>query len=259
MRVLLTNDDGIRAPGLLALVRALSPVHQVYVAAPDRQRSAAAASMTIRGRLTAQPYAFAGCPAAGAYAVSGTPVDCVRLGFSGLFPAPDTVISGVNQGPNRGTDVLYSGTLGAAQEAAIHGYPALALSLDGSHEHPFVHFDTAAMLAERGLRLLKEKPLPFGGYYSVNVPDLPPDKIRGVRYAPLGLVLYEAAYEELPPEAGQRVFVETGGRIPNPEGFRDTDEYWLQAGYVTVTALGFDCALPLSDPDRQTITAILKG
>ena len=115
------------------------------------------------------------------------------------------------------------------------------------------------MLAERGLRLLKEKPLPFGGYYSVNVPDLPPDRIRGVRYAPLGLVLYEAAYEELPPEAGRRVFVETGGRIPNPEGFRDTDEYWLQAGYATVTALGFDCALPLSDPDRQTITAILKG
>ena len=259
MHVLLTNDDGIRSPGLLALVRELCADHRLYVSAPDRQRSAAGASMTIRSALRAEPFSFPDYPDVTAYAVSGTPVDCVRLGFGHLFPRPDAVISGINLGPNRGMDVLYSGTCGAAQEAAIHGYPALAMSLDGRHDRPFVHFETAARLARRGLSLLQEKPLPFGGYYSINVPDLPLTELQGVRYGRLGKVLYEAAYEERLDEAGQRVYYECGDRIPNEDGPRDTDEYWLERGYATVTALGYDCAIPLSGPEEEEITKPLKG
>ena len=259
MKVLLTNDDGIRSPGLLALIRELSGDHELFVSAPNRQRSAAGCSMTIRGPLTAEPFAFADHPEVVAYAVSGTPVDCVRLGFGALFPQPDAVISGINLGPNRGTDVLYSGTCGAAQEAAIHGLPALALSLDGRHDRPFVHFDTAARLAGLGLEMLRRQPLPFGGYYSINVPDLPFDRLKGIRYAPLGLVLYEAAYELQGDEDGKRVYYECGERIPNDDVPRDTDEYWLAHGYATVTALGFDCALSLSAPERKTIDDYLKG
>ena len=258
MKVLLTNDDGIRSPGLLALVEGLQKEHELFVSAPDRQRSAAGCSMTIRADLTAEPFTFSNHPQVRAYAVSGTPVDCVRLGFGALFPQPDAVISGINLGPNRGTDVLYSGTCGAAQEAAIHGHPALALSLDGRHDRPFVHFDTAARLAGLGLELLRRQPLPFGGYYSINVPDLPFDALKGVRYAPLGLVLYEAAYE-LREEDGRRVYFECGDRIPNDDTPRDTDEYWLERGYATVTALGFDCALPLSSAARKNIDAFWKG
>ncbi len=259
MNLLLTNDDGIRSPGLAALMKELAVDHRLYVSAPDRQRSAASASMTIRADLSAQAVSFPDYPSVLAYAVSGTPVDCVRLGFGHLFSRIDAVLSGINLGPNRGTDVLYSGTCGAAQEAAVHGYPALALSLDGHHDRPFVHFETAAKLARQGLELLRARPLPFGGYYSINVPDLPWDELKGIRYGRLGLVLYEAAYEERRDEAGNLVYYECGGRIPNGDEPRDTDEYWLARGYATVTALGFDCAIPLSREDELTITDQLKG
>ena len=259
MTLLLTNDDGIRSPGMAALIRELWADHRLFISAPDRQRSAAGASMTIRADLYAEPFFFPDYPEVEACAVSGTPVDCVRLGFGHLFPRPDAVISGINLGPNRGTDVLYSGTCGAAQEAAIHGYPALALSLDGRHDRPFVHFETAAKLARRGLALLERRPLPFGGYYSINVPDLPLEALKGVRYGHLGKVLYEAAYEERRDEKGRRVYYECGERIPNDEEPRDTDEYWLSMGYATVTALGYDCAIPLSGTDEKDITEPLKG
>ena len=215
--------------------------------------------MTIRADLYAEPVTFPDHPEVAAYAVSGTPVDCVRLGFGHLFSGIDAVLSGINLGPNRGTDVLYSGTCGAAQEAAIHGYPALALSLDGHHDRPFIHFETAAKLARQGLELLRQRPLPFGGYYSINVPDLPVEEVKGIRYGHLGRVLYEAAYEKRVDETGQRVYYECGGRIPNGDEYRDTDEYWLAQGYATVTALGFDCAIPLSTGEEEEITKRLKG
>ena len=259
MNLLLTNDDGIRSPGLLALLQELDADHRLYVSAPDRQRSAAGASMTIRAELNAEPYVFPNHPAVKAYAVSGTPVDCVRLGFGHLFSRPDAVISGINLGPNRGTDVLYSGTCSAAQEAAIHGYPALALSLDGRHDRPFIHFETAAAMARRGLELLQDRPLPFGAYYSINVPDLPLWEVKGIRYGRLGLVLYEAKYEERRNEKGNPVYYECGERIPNEDEPRDTDEYWLSRGYVTVSALGYDCAIPLSRDEEERITERLKG
>lgn len=259
MDILLTNDDGIRSPGMAALVQELAGDHRMYVSAPDRQRSAAGASMTIRNNLYAEPVTFEDHPSVAAYAVSGTPVDCVRLGFGHLFPRPDAVISGINLGPNRGTDVLYSGTCSAAQEAAIHGYPALAVSLDGRYDRPFVHFETAARLARWGLDLLRDRPLPFGGYYSINVPDLSWEELKGIRYGHLGKVLYEAAYVERTDDRGRTVYYECGERILNGDEFRDTDEYWLAEGYATVTALGFDCALPLSQTEQESITNRLKG
>ena len=259
MDLLLTNDDGILSPGMEALLRELAVDHRLFVSAPDRQRSAAGASMTIRNVLRAEPLSFPDFPNVTAYAVSGTPVDCVRLGFGHLFPRPDAVISGINIGPNRGTDVLYSGTCGAAQEAAIHGFPALAMSLDGDHDTPFVHFETAAKLARMGLDLLIKRALPFGAYYSINVPDRPISEVKGIRYGRLGKVLYEAAYEERVDGSGQREYWECGRRIPNEDLPRDTDEYWLEQGYATVTALGFDCAIPLSPGEEAAIAETMRG
>ena len=106
MDILLTNDDGLLSPGMAALIQELATDHRLYVSAPDRQRSAAGGSMTIRNILRAKLVSFREHPEVRAYAVSGTPVDCVRLGFGQLFPRPDVVISGINLGPNRGTDVL---------------------------------------------------------------------------------------------------------------------------------------------------------
>lgn len=260
MKLLLTNDDGIQSPGMAVLVKELSGDHQLYVSAPDRQRSAAGASMTIRAGLYAKPVTFPEYPDVMAYAVSGTPVDCVRLGFGHLFSGIDAVLSGINLGPNCGSDVLYSGTCSAAQEAAMHGYPALALSLDGHHDRPFVHFETAARLARQGLELLREHPLSAGMYYSINVPDLPLDAMKGIRYGHLQKILYETAYEERRDEEGELVYYECGNRIPSEaEEFAFSDEYWLRQGYATVTALGFDCSVPMDREMQMIITKQLKG
>lgn len=260
MNVLLTNDDGIKSPGIAALIRELACDYQLFVSAPDRQRSAAGASMTIRGDLYAKPVAFPDYPDVKAYAVSGTPVDCVRLGFGHLFSGIDAVISGINLGPNCGSDVLYSGTCSAAQEAAIHGYPALALSLDGHHDRPFVHFETAAKLARRGLELLRKQQWPVGMYFSINVPDLPFDALKGIRYGHLRKILYETAYEERRDEEGKLVYCECGKRIPSKaEEFVFSDEYWLQQGFATVTALDFDCSVTMDRDMQKIITKQLKG
>ena len=127
MRILISNDDGIFAPGIAALVQAFAAAgHEIYVAAPDAQRSAASHSVTLTAPLRAQEVSLPG--AARAWAVSGTPVDCVKLALNCLCPQAEAVISGVNHGYNAGTDVLYSGTVAAAMEGAICGRPAMAVS-----------------------------------------------------------------------------------------------------------------------------------
>lgn len=128
MKILLSNDDGIFAPGIHALAEALCQAHEVYVCAPDGERSAVSRSMTLFSPLRARKTQLAGLPDIPAYAVSGTPVDCMRLALGNLFPEPDIVVSGVNMGPNLGTDVLYSGTVAAAHEAALLGYQSIAVS-----------------------------------------------------------------------------------------------------------------------------------
>ena len=114
MKLLLSNDDGVFAAGIRALAHELNKSHELYVAAPDRERSAVSRAMTLSEPLRAQKTHIEGLPNVPAYAISGTPVDCVRLALGNLFPAPDIVVSGINHGPNLGTDTLYSGTVAAA-------------------------------------------------------------------------------------------------------------------------------------------------
>ena len=127
MKVLISNDDGIFAPGIAALCEAFADAgHEVIVCAPDRQRSAASHALTISGPLTVREAQVPG--AARAYAIGGTPADCVKLGLSALCPEAEAVISGVNHGYNAGSDILYSGTVAAAMEGALCGRPAMAVS-----------------------------------------------------------------------------------------------------------------------------------
>ena len=259
MNILLTNDDGIMSPGITALVHELSKDNAIYVSAPDRQRSAAGASMSIRTALVAEPYRMPDHADIRCYAVSGTPVDCVRLGFGHLFPFIDAVISGINLGPNRGTDIIYSGTCGAAQEAAIHGYPSLAVSLNGHHDCPFVHFETAAAMARKGLELLKCRPLKRGAYYSINVPDISLDQLKGIRYGHLAMIVYEPKYEKRTDVFGKTVYYECGEQVPNVDETGDTDEYWLEQGYCTVTAVNYDCSILISKEEENEIATFMKG
>ena len=178
MRILLSNDDGYQAPGLICLEKALSEKAEVTVVAPDRNRSGASNSLTlespIRAHVADNGYTF----------VDGTPTDCVHLAITGLLKQePDMVFSGINAGFNMGDDVLYSGTVAAAMEGRVLGLPAIAISLGGER---FEHFDTAARFAVSLLERLQHEPLPADTILNVNVPDIAWDKIEGVEATRLG-------------------------------------------------------------------------
>jgi len=178
MKILLSNDDGYQAPGLVCLAQALEELAEVVVVAPDRDRSGASNSLTLDNPVRAIRSDN------GFYRVDGTPTDCVHLAITGLLrDEPDMVIAGINDGPNLGDDVLYSGTVAAAMEGRFLGFPALAVSLAGTeacHYASAVHFVVA--LIDR----LRDNALPSGTLLNINVPDLPLSEIHGVRATRLG-------------------------------------------------------------------------
>ena len=246
MKILLVNDDGIDAVGIRSLIDALSKAHTVWAAAPDRQRSAASMAMTLNTPLRTEPCRIKGAKIA--FAVDGTPVDCARLALGNLVPEqPDLVISGINLGPNLGSDTLYSGTCGAAQQAAILGVQAIAVSLD--HRNP-THFETAVAVTERMIGIIERHPLPFGMFYNVNVPDLLPEEIKGYRVTGLAMVNYNGVYDRREDPLGRPYYWVPRGKLPcDPD--EDSDYAWMKKGYVTITPMGFHSekldAVDLSD------------
>ena len=239
MRILLVNDDGIDAVGIRSLAGALSKTHTVWIAAPDRQRSAASMGMTLDQPLRAVKREVEG--AAIAYAVDGTPVDCTRLGLGNLVPEkPDLVISGINHGPNLGSDTLYSGTCGGAQQAAVLGVQAIAMSLD--HRSP-THFETAVEFTGRMIGIVERHPLPFGMFYNVNVPDLPREEIAGVKVTGLAMVHYNDVYIRCEDPLGCPYYWVPRGKLPcDPD--EDTDYAWMKKGWITVTPMGYHSEKP---------------
>ncbi len=178
MRFLLSNDDGYLAPGLGVLARALSPLGELDVFAPERNRSGASNSLTLDRPLRVRQAEN------GFYYVDGTPTDCVHLAITGLLEhKPDMVISGINHGANLGDDVLYSGTVSAAIEGRFLGVPAIAVSLAN---HNGKHFDTAAKIVVRVVERLVHEPLPADTILSINIPDLPMEQIAGIEATRLG-------------------------------------------------------------------------
>ncbi len=178
MRILLSNDDGYLAPGLACLAEALVPHAEIMVVAPDRDRSGASNSLTLRSPLRAL------LGENGYYYVDGTPTDCVHLAITGLMKKePDMVIAGINNGANLGDDVLYSGTVAAAMEGRFLGLPAIAVSLVS---HGPKHYATAAQVVLNVLEKLRHHPLPADTILNVNVPDLPLDQLTGYEATRLG-------------------------------------------------------------------------
>lgn len=236
MKILLCNDDGIFAPGIRAVAKALADAHEVYVCAPDGERSAVSRSMTIFSPLRAREARLDGLPDIPAYAVSGTPVDCMRLALGNLFPAPDIVVSGANMGPNLGTDVLYSGTVAAAHEAALLGYQSVAVSC---LSHGGEHVETAARVALLAVEYVHDNPMRFGTLLNVNVPALPFEEVRGVKVVPACVVQYDLTYIEREDPFGAKYYWMPHGRTTCCEGM-DVDDRWAREGYVTLTPLTYD-------------------
>lgn len=178
MRLLLSNDDGCTAPGLLCLREHLGREHEVTVVAPDRNRSGASNSLTLLRPLRVQRHAD------GVMCVDGTPTDCVHLSLSGLLDhEPDMVVSGINAGPNLGDDTLYSGTVAAAMEGRALGRPAIAVSCVS---HDPQHYETAARVTARLIERLSVAPLPPDTILNVNVPDVSYERLQGVEVTRLG-------------------------------------------------------------------------
>ena len=247
MHILLTNDDGIHAPGLRALAGGfIAAGHRVTVCAPDRERSAASHSVTLGRALKAAAVDYPG--AENAWAVDGTPSDCASLGLWLTREDPvDLVAAGVNCGMNQGGAVVYSGTVGAAMEAAMCGTQALAVSLCVKHGDP-ADFTAAARLAVRVAEWMPAHPLPLGCLYNLNVPPLPYEQLRGLTAANLfptfmGPPVYAVAGE------GYRYHHNEPLSLAVERG----DTQLTDQGYATITRLTWDLRHPMDDGDLNEI------
>jgi 5'-nucleotidase len=192
MNILLTNDDGIYADGLWALYEKLVPRHPVTVVAPDRERSAVGHGITLHQPLRAAKITVNnGCQG---YAVNGTPVDCVKISFMELLDMkPDMVISGINPGANVGVNINYSGTVAAAKEATLYKVPAISVSIQGYNVSAYTD---AALFTAALAENVYEKGLPFGTFLNVNIPDIPKNKIKGVRISRQETTFYNEFVEK---------------------------------------------------------------
>lgn len=235
MRLLLTNDDGVYAPGLAALHQALADRHEVVVVAPETEQSAVGHSITLADPIRVRPLGprtgFSG------WAISGTPADCVKLALNELLPhPPDLVVSGINPGANVGVNVLYSGTVSAANEAAILGLSGLAISV-AAHQDP--DFSYAARLAAHLVDLYPSLGLPPETCLNVNVPSLPDDQIKGIRFTRQSNARLMERFLRRSDPRGRTYFWQAGETMGS-DGDLDTDYPALRAGYVTITPVRHD-------------------
>ncbi|MBR5430730.1 MAG: 5'/3'-nucleotidase SurE [Firmicutes bacterium] len=239
MKILLTNDDGIDSYGLRVLAEELSRIGEVSLAAPVNNNSGAGHGMTVTEPLRAYPRRYAAITGP-AWAVAGTPVDCVKLAIDQLLPEkPDIVISGINNGPNLGTDIIYSGTVAAALEGWLHQLPALAVSVANEHRHTDDgnYLPAARIAADYAGRLCSGQ-LPRT-LLNINVPGAVPEDIRGIKYAGMGWRWYTGAYEKRTDPSGHDYYWLTGQPYDTP---RDgtTDVEVIAKGFVSVTPLFSD-------------------
>lgn len=235
MKILLTNDDGINAPGLYALYRQIKTIGEAAIVAPAFERSAVGHAIT-----TVDPLRVSEVRKDGelyGLAVSGMPADCVKIAIKSLLPhRPGLVISGINQGPNTGMNVIYSGTVSAATEATMLGIPAFAISLDSFTSQ---EFEYAAEFAGRLARSVIEKGLPAGTLLNVNVPAVPRDKISGVRVTRQGMAKFtEEFHKRIDPRG--RAYWWLGGELMDPDEEEGTDSAALKDGAVSVTPIHYD-------------------
>lgn len=236
MRILLSNDDGIYAPGIAVLYEAVRDLGQVDIVAPSSERSAVGHAITLSDPLKVREVQrngqFFG------HAVSGTPADCVKLAVEGslLGHKPDLVISGVNLGPNAGISVIYSGTVSAATEGTILGIPSLAISLN-TFTDPL--WDTAKQVARHIVSVVIQKGLPAQTLLNVNIPNLPYHELKGYRVTRMGRSRFVEIFHRRTDPRGNLYFW-MDGELEQLGDTQGTDVEALKDGYVSLTPIWFD-------------------
>lgn len=232
MRILISNDDGVFAPGIHMLANELSVVANIEVMAPDRNRSGASNSLTLSRPLRVNKLDN------GYYSVEGTPTDCVHLALTGFLDlGVDLVVSGINDGANLGDDILYSGTVAAAMEGRNLGLPAIAVSMVGDNN--IKHYNTAAVIVRQLIQKFTANCLPLKTILNVNVPDLPLNEIKGIEVTRLGARhVAEPVIKDHDPRGRPIYWVGPPG--PEADAGPGTDFFAVSQGFVSITPLHFD-------------------
>jgi 5'-nucleotidase len=230
--ILVTNDDGIHSKGIIVLAKVLQEIGDVFVVAPDREKSAIAHSLTLHRPLRVEKVKK------NFYAVDGTPADCVHLGVNAILPKrPRLIVSGINKGGNLGDDIIYSGTVSAAFEGTLLGIPSFAISLV-SRSH--FKFDVAAQFALRMARYIIKKELPPNTFLNVNVPNLDEKEIKSYKITQQGRLIHggNGVIEKMDPR-GRKYYWIGGGQLIFNKG-RNTDVGAVSKSYISITPLNLD-------------------
>lgn len=237
MRILIANDDGIRARGIYALAKELIKEHEVIVVAPREERSASSHSITLFKPISIKEEKLEGLDCK-AYSISGTPADCVRIGLDRLAKDVDIVISGINRGINLGTDVIYSGTVSAAMEAAIYDYPSIAISQEVNWDRNDEDYTMAAEYAAYILKIAEKKYLKPNVVLNINIPNKHKSEIKGVKVCPIGKTTYTHEYIKVEEEEYPETYKVSGVRNQREEALDDIS--YIDNGYITLTPLHYD-------------------
>lgn len=246
--ILVTNDDGITAPGLRTLVEIMKKIGEVVVVAPDKPQSAMGHAITVNSTLYCTPYKNGQNHKE--YSCSGTPADCVKLAVREILPrTPDICVSGINHGSNSSINVIYSGTMSAAVEAGIEGIPAIGFSLcDYSWD---ANFEPVRDHVEAITRKALDNGIPKGVVLNVNFPNLPENKIKGIRVCRQAKANWVEEFDKRTNPMGRDYYWLTG-KFVNLDGGEDTDEWALEHGYTSVVPVQFDLTAHHSIQDLNT-------
>ena len=232
--ILVTNDDGVHAPGLRALFDAMTPLSQPVIVAPEVDNSAVSHSLTMNRPLLVRELEK------DIYTLNGTPTDCVTIGMRKILDKPpDLLVSGINPGNNLGDDISYSGTVSAAIEGTMYSIPSLAFSLGGNPVHDSHDYTVAASIAWKLTSMALHFGLPPATLLNVNIPGLPHSEIKGIRFTVQGRRIYKDAIQDIFDPWGRKHYWIGGGKVDWQQG-ENTDEQAVRDGYVSVTPIQLD-------------------
>lgn len=241
MKILISNDDGIAANGIIALTETLAKEHEVYVVAPDRERSAAGHSLTLHTPLRVEELEETKNGAKRTWVTTGTPGDCVKIAINAILSPeeiPDIVISGINHGPNLGSDILYSGTVSCAMEGAMMGIPSIAVSL-ASMQSDYEDFIYPAQFVNALLHKLKDFQFPPKSILNVNIPALEEDDIAGVAITELGKKMFTDNYEKRVDPRG-KVYYWMAGELISESTNAKTDIAAVRNNKISITPVTYE-------------------
>lgn len=235
MKILVSNDDGITSPGIIELVNALKKIGEVTVVAPVSEQSAVGHAITMKNPLRITEHFVDGNFFG--YAIDGTPADCIKIGIKNILKhKPDIVVSGINNGSNAAINIIYSGTVSAAREAAIMDIPAIAISVTN---HLVTDFKFAGEIAAKLTTMVAKQGLPCETMLNVNVPDLPQNQIKGILITQQGKSKWDESFIERTDPFGQKYYW-LAGKLMEKDNDLTADHFASREGYVSVTPIHFD-------------------